>query len=116
MSRPELRMSAPLFEASVVNCNIKSHPKHGNVNKHLQKSTFSQKNEKVAQKQTRVETKQRARSNTLNSPALTALTGGPITQSPLLLSKNHKRNPSLPPLTPAALPSNRLHPNRSMIK
>lgn len=75
------------------------------------------RNEKTAQKQDKRETKQRARSNTINSPALTAQVGTPPLQSPLLLSKNHRRNPMLPPgpsLEPAALPPSQTH-HRSLL-
>lgn len=75
------------------------------------------RNEKIAQKQDKSETKQRARSNTINSPALTALEGTLPLQSPLLLSKNHRRNPMGPPgpsLEPAALPPSQIH-HRSLL-
>lgn len=66
------------------------------------------RNEKTEQKQNKVDTQKRARSNTASSmpsPSLAATIGSPIMQSPLLLSKNPKRNPAaVESLGPAALP------------
>jgi len=63
------------------------------------------RNEKTEQKQNKVETQQRARSNTISSmpsPSLNAMIGSPPMQSPLLLSKNPKRNPTIVNLGPPA--------------
>ncbi len=75
------------------------------------------RNEKTAQKQNKTEAKQRARSNTISSPALAATVGSPPVQSPLLLSQNRRRNPMIPPipnLGPSALPA-RDSPHRSLL-
>ena len=74
------------------------------------------RNEKTTQKNSKSETKQRARSNTISSaasPSLGATVRSPPVQSPLLLSQNRRRNPTLPPspnLGPSALP---LQPNET---
>ena len=68
------------------------------------------KNEKNTQEQNKTDAKQRVRSNTISStssPAVGPIPASPI-QSPLILSKNPKRNPMLPPspnLGPSALPT-----------
>ena len=69
------------------------------------------KNEKTNQKQNKIETRQRARSNTISSsssPSLTAtVVGSPQLHSPLLLSHNRRRNTTLPPnanLGPSTVP------------
>uniref|UniRef100_A0A6C0LXC2 Uncharacterized protein n=1 Tax=viral metagenome TaxID=1070528 RepID=A0A6C0LXC2_9ZZZZ len=56
------------------------------------------RNEKDEQKKSKVDTQQRARSNTISSmpsPSLNATVGSPPMQSPLLLSKNPQRNPAI---------------------
>jgi len=79
------------------------------------------RNEKTDQKQNKSATKQRVRSNTISSmpsPSLVASTvGSPPVQSPLLLSQNRRRNPTLPPspnLGPSAVPLNSSEP-RSLV-